>query len=70
MRSSNERPIPNYFFKSPKYFKLHLFLQILVEELVKLEKLLRILVKLLDPQVTFYKSESSFVVDKPRKNIF
>jgi len=63
------------FFKSEKLFSIAIFWKIFAEQLVKSEKLLRILIKLLDPQTTFHKSESGFQIqessiDKSRKTIF
>jgi hypothetical protein len=40
------------------------FLQIIVEEFVKSKNLLQILIKLLDPQITFYKFEINLQIQK------
>jgi len=45
--------IQKYFANPQKYFKSQSFSKITVEEFVKSKKLLQILRKLLDPQITF-----------------
>lgn len=57
---SRQGTIPKYLLNPKKIHYLnHNFLHILVEELAKSKQLLRILIKLLDPQITFYNSEST-----------
>jgi len=44
--------------------KLQLLMQIFVEELVKSQQLLQILIELFNPEITFYKSESSLQIQE------
>ena len=44
--------------------KLQLLMQIFVEELVKSQQLLQILIQLFNPEITFYKSESSLQIQE------
>ena len=52
------------FLKSKKIFQIVMFFGNIIEEFIKCEELLQILIKLLDPQILFCKSQTSLQIQE------
>ena len=55
-------------FKSEKIFRISMFFEIILSNLLNLKELLQILIKFLDPEIPFSKSETSSKIQETLSN--